>query len=282
MSEKKLMDKDDAKYLIDQFNKFASWGVSQPLQQVYSTLALIVGCWAIITSLFVAFLQLFPPPSVMERTVVGFGIPTVMFILILFFLRRVSRLSGKVMDAHGRNIEKLTALMDYLSKCGSLPSDLTFEKIVKSKPEDLRKSATSEEGRPISEIDRLIAQISPMFLALTSTLGIFLFTNVKDQMTPILFSIGSICFLISTYVSIRLYVTREQTKEDWDYRRFGMFCFLYGITSPVTILIGIAYRAMASLGGLSDGYIMLLFLVLNAVLAYWGSGDLIKRIKHET
>jgi hypothetical protein len=281
MSEGKFLDKDDAKYLIDQFNKFASWGVSQPLQQVYSTLTLIVGCLAIITSLFVAILHLIPPPSVMGLIVVGFGIPTVIFILILVFLRRVSRLTEKVMDTHGRNIEKLTALMDYLSKCGSLPSDLTFERIVKSKPEDLGKLATSEEGRrSISEIDRLIAQISPMFLALVFSLGVFLYTNTKDQMMAILFSIGSCCFLISAYLSLRLYVTSEQTKDDWEHRRLSIFCFLYGIVSPVVMLIGMAYRAMVSLGRL-DGYVLLLFLVLDGVLAYWGSGDLIKRIKHE-
>jgi len=129
------MDRKDAEFLIDQFNKYASWAISQPLQHVYSSLALVVACAGVLLPLFVAYLHVLPTPSGMAEIAVRVGLPLMLVIAVALttigiFLRRVVRLTDKVVQAHERNIERLKALMNYLAKHSSLPSNLTFENLL--------------------------------------------------------------------------------------------------------------------------------------------------------
>ena len=139
ISEGKLLNKDDAKYLIDQFNKYASWSVGQPAQMILSWAAIgITIATIVITSIHP---ELFPwirdPNSPIHYLyywviLVLVSVSIVVTILIVF-----TSLLG-----HMRNEGKLRLLMDYWHRHQSLPDDLTFDKIIDSKPKELEALLT--------------------------------------------------------------------------------------------------------------------------------------------
>jgi len=102
MVEKKLMDKHDAEYLIDQFNKYASWSEVQLFQIMFSTSAVIASFLAVTTVL--AGWHTTSPMFHRVMWWVGFAF----FGLMGFWFLRKSDM----------NRERLIALMNHVSRGG--------------------------------------------------------------------------------------------------------------------------------------------------------------------
>jgi len=133
------MDDSEARYLIDQFNKYASWIMKGP-ELVIPILALIVASMALVISVMnpLGLFSRYPPPWNSVALAV-FASP----ILALWLLW--SRIFNKIIDEYGQNRRRLIALMDHYSKYRSLPDSLTFGTIVKWKPEELEKALADSQ-----------------------------------------------------------------------------------------------------------------------------------------
>ncbi|MCJ7505564.1 hypothetical protein MUP05_03710 [Candidatus Bathyarchaeota archaeon] len=133
------MNDDEARYLIDQFNKYASWA-SRGAELAFSAQALAVAFWALMISvmnLLGFFSWILPPWNTVMVAV--FVIP-VMGLMVLSM-----RHYRKVDDEYRQDRRRLIALMDHYSKCRFLPDILTFATIVKWKPDQLKKALADSQ-----------------------------------------------------------------------------------------------------------------------------------------
>jgi hypothetical protein len=115
--KKRFLGREDAVFLIDQFNKYSSWA-NQDAVFFYSTIAVTMAIIATIVSLMTPF-----GPNQLANLLLAITLMVALF--ILFGYRRI------VTGVHEKNLEKLSLLVDYFIKHNSLPADLTFEKILK-------------------------------------------------------------------------------------------------------------------------------------------------------
>jgi len=123
MSEKRLLDKEHAEFLIDQFNKYVSWSVGQPTQLMVAGVATFTAMIALVVTTISVFRQ--------EIGLVLMVLASIMAVLTGY---GGSYTFGKYRDSK----DKLHLLMNFFSRHQSLPSDLTFEKIVRQRPRDLK------------------------------------------------------------------------------------------------------------------------------------------------
>ena len=131
------MDDLEARYLIDQFNKYASWFLKGK-EPMYSLTALGLTSSAIVITLF-AILGVY---QLLPNFVVWIWFFVIIFTMA-FLYRRLMDFTKSMLREHEDNRRRLIALENYRMKNRSLPDGMTFEKIVGSPPEDLEKSLGS-------------------------------------------------------------------------------------------------------------------------------------------
>ena len=134
MSEKKLMDKDDAKYLIDQFNKYVSWSVGQPTQLLVAGVA----CFIAMIALVITAMSVYRQEIGLVKDVPLYGWPYLGLMVLASIMAVLTGYGGSYTFGKYRDSkDKLHVLMNFFSRHQSLPCDLTFEKIVRQRPKDL-------------------------------------------------------------------------------------------------------------------------------------------------
>ena len=125
------MEDQDARYLIGEFNKYASW-IVKSVDPVFFMCALVTASGALLLSLL-GNLDLVSGVPVSIRFLA--------FVAMVFWpialTWKAYRLSCKMIDAQERNGKKLVMLENHRAKYRCLPDGLTFETIVNSKLEDL-------------------------------------------------------------------------------------------------------------------------------------------------
>jgi len=136
------MEDDEARYLIDQYNKYVSWA-----ERLHETTATFVILTVAVTSLFLSVVSYFSrggtnqdPTSNLFVFVFAWGMAGFAASVFLWF--SVS-LRSRYLD-HWR---RLSILEDYRSRFKSLPDCITFRKVVESKPSELEKLLKDAENR---------------------------------------------------------------------------------------------------------------------------------------
>jgi len=139
----RTMDKEDAKYLIDQFNKYASWSMIQHYQLSLTLDPLLVSVLALfVSSGFVLFPDL-SRSSIYARI----GFIAFLIVVFLFVQRRAIRKFNEASLEQDENETVLQLLMDFYLRHKSLPDNLTFEQVVSGKPAELKILLQCESDR---------------------------------------------------------------------------------------------------------------------------------------
>ena len=125
------VDDSEARYLIDQFNKYASWSVSHWIN-ILPYVAILVSVFALSFSLPETGWEVPLLSDPMLRLYLPLGV------ILLAIGASLSAAWKYNQETHSFE-ERLFVLERYRSKHKSLPDEVTFEWIVKSKPEDLEK-----------------------------------------------------------------------------------------------------------------------------------------------
>jgi len=143
------MNDEEARYLIGEFNKYASWS----MRGEELLLIVLPPGFAIITIGISIFFYEKLPWSVVD-TIFMTCLVIVVAAVVLQSVRRVWR----ILDSYEDNRRRLLLLEDYRSMHEStihtLPDSVTFKKIVESKPDELEKLLKDEakklrkEGEP--------------------------------------------------------------------------------------------------------------------------------------
>ncbi|MCJ7768462.1 hypothetical protein MUP79_08730 [Candidatus Bathyarchaeota archaeon] len=135
------MDDDDAKFLIDQFNKFASWRIAGT-QFEFSKNAILVALLALgLAVVSISWQYTFRPTTELAFA----GACSLMIVVVAVFVVIV-RQHRAVGVEHDNDVSRLLALEEHYSRFKSLPS-ITLAKLVDSKftPEDLEKFLKESE-----------------------------------------------------------------------------------------------------------------------------------------
>jgi hypothetical protein len=120
------MENDEAKHLIDQFNKFASW-VARPRELFLVYFALYVATFSPLMAI-TAGRYGSPDTLLVAWGLLGFVVAFVSFYHFMWI--------RNVLDLFAR---KLVALEDFRRLAKSLPDTMTLATIIGSKPEELRQ-----------------------------------------------------------------------------------------------------------------------------------------------
>ena len=133
------MDESEARYLIDQFNKFASWRLTR-WNYAYPVLTLLVAAMAIFYSLtgtYQAVILLEHPYSEITRAAAW----------TFFFV--MAGVSAFTVGGYGKEVrflqERLAILEDYRFKHKALPDSVPFTVMVERCPEQLEKLLKESE-----------------------------------------------------------------------------------------------------------------------------------------
>jgi len=141
----------------------------------------------------------------------------------------------------------------------------------------------AEERHPsVSEVDKLIAQISGTLLALMSGFASLLITQIRWMSAAVLFSVGSLCFTLSLWLSLTRYLRDDPGEDAWAFRRVSIFSLLFGILFPVAALIGALYQSMLSPGAADPygtPYIPAIIASVVAFLIWRESGKIIRTMR---
>ena len=133
------MDDSEARYVIEQFNKYASW-VAKAIEPGLSFMALLIASSALV---IVGWSIAVPVESI------SFLLRQVLFwITIGIFIVTVPVLTipvHRAIDKCRDNEERLRMLEDYRFKYKSLPDTLTLETIVTNTPEELRELLEADQ-----------------------------------------------------------------------------------------------------------------------------------------
>jgi hypothetical protein len=147
MATSKDKEREDAKFLIDQFNKFAAWRMAEAQFEVSQTV-ILTALIAIALSAFTATMNYVGAPTWLV-------LPTILiFVAVFIFYLREIRREYKAFKAEQINdADRLLYLEDHYSRFESLPH-ITLWDIIDFKPEDLwnylRQSEPSATGSPRS------------------------------------------------------------------------------------------------------------------------------------
>lgn len=127
------MNDDDSRYLIDQFNKYASWTVRRAEVELVG--AGVVGTMLAIVVTLMYYSGMFAsasfPANLLYLLFLALG--------ILIIVRQIGKIPKAIQQELERSTRRLVALEDYRSKHGSLPDGITFKRIVESKLEELEE-----------------------------------------------------------------------------------------------------------------------------------------------
>lgn len=135
-----LVNDSEAKYLIEQFYKYASWDCRRD--------EILPGAYSLVMSLIASFIALLSlsrqhPSFLQDDSLPVYGILLLAVMAVVALGAVFSLLVG---IRYERNMSRLKALENHRSKYGSLPDSLTLEKITRLKPKDLEKLLASEIG----------------------------------------------------------------------------------------------------------------------------------------
>lgn len=153
---------DNAKYLVDQFNKYASWrnteksvGLSQwPLVLTWLAvgISIVSLSWRITNPLSTlsgssssATTLAYSPLDIFAYFLMGLVVPLALVVLILVAYRMYSQDYKAFKKEHEDDVSRLLALENHRSRFNSLPSGITLPKIVKMKPDELEKLLKANE-----------------------------------------------------------------------------------------------------------------------------------------
>jgi hypothetical protein len=131
-------NKEDAKFLIDQFNKFAAWRIAER-QFEFSSHAVRLALIAVLISI-VAVSWASSKPS----TYVAFVFTGLLVAMIVVYFVFISRDYRKFSADDDDDASRLLILEEHYSRFESLPH-MTLERIIDFKPEDLRKYLKENE-----------------------------------------------------------------------------------------------------------------------------------------
>jgi hypothetical protein len=134
------LDDLEARYLIDQFNKYASWFLKGK-EPMYALTALGLTGSAILFTMY-AILGVY---QLLPNFVVWIWFFGIIFAMAYLY-RKLQDLTKLLLRENEDNRKRLIALENYRMKHRSLPDETTFEKIVGSSPEDLEKLLGSIRG----------------------------------------------------------------------------------------------------------------------------------------
>jgi MFS superfamily sulfate permease-like transporter len=144
------MKDDEARYLIDQFNKYASWNVSHWIT-LCSFLAVLLATTAVFLSITGTYQQIVSSPY--PYNLIEYVIAVGFFLFMLWLLVKASVNYNH--DIRSFN-KRLVILEDYrfehkLLPNKALPDCITLGLIVKSKPDELKKLLKESEPIPAAQ-----------------------------------------------------------------------------------------------------------------------------------
>lgn len=136
------MNDDEARYLIDQFNKYAYLKVRQAEIGLSRNIFVVAT-----TAVFIALMSLFLPQ---EHNVYTLGITVLVFVVFFVLVVWSTRDFDRADERHKKYERWLTALEDHRSKHKlrpnrALPDSISFKLLVEH-PEDLDKLLKESEG----------------------------------------------------------------------------------------------------------------------------------------
>lgn len=134
----RLLDDSEARYLIDQFNKYSSW-FFKGLEPMYPTTIALIAVVAMSLTIFQA-LGLAQLPDLSRL------IHVIIIVLLLAVTIIMMLISTDITKEHESNLKKFIALENYRSKHKSLPDSLTLNKIIASKPPDIEKILAEDQS----------------------------------------------------------------------------------------------------------------------------------------
>lgn len=135
------MDDSEARYLIDQYNKYASWKTRHGELELVG-LAVAVAT----TGLAVSIAGWFWRTSTTDTIVMVLPVPMLLLVFVMLVIGWREHL--RIRRAYEDHEKRLTALERYRSRNKSLPDTLTFSKIIKFeefKTEDMEKLLQKSE-----------------------------------------------------------------------------------------------------------------------------------------
>jgi hypothetical protein len=138
------MSNDEAKFLIDQFNKFASWRIAEN-QFLLSESLVLLSLSALGAAIWSLAFRATPPNLVTSIILPGALFACVIIICVLFY-----RNYYRAKEEHEADANRLLALEDHYSRFKSLPT-LILARIVDPKftPKDLEKFLEDNEPSPV-------------------------------------------------------------------------------------------------------------------------------------
>jgi hypothetical protein len=144
------MKEDEAKHLVDQFNKYASWAV-RGYESIFSFSSFCVAGMAVLiavagsSGIFSNFLSDLPGQW---KGLAATGMIAAIAVPMFLLARKALNAFDALIGLHEENRAKLIALENHRSRHGSLPDGLTFEKIVCMKPDELAEALERPPSGP--------------------------------------------------------------------------------------------------------------------------------------
>jgi hypothetical protein len=129
------MNDDEARYLIDQYNKYVSWAVR--VREVFFAVYFGFSMAGLALLYSIAFQVM---PTEVKPALTVLAVVTVFAFVTAFLIY-----DRRFVSAYRSHRSCLCMLEDYRFKHKSLPDQVTFRKIVESKPEELEKLLKENE-----------------------------------------------------------------------------------------------------------------------------------------
>jgi len=131
------MNDNEARYLIDQFNKYASWNVTHWIN-MFPYLAILLAVFALSFSLP----EIDGEIVVLSNPMIRALIPSIAIILVVAAAIWV----GWRYNQDSRSLARCVVVLEkHRSRFKSLPDSITLEKLVQSKPDELEKLLKESE-----------------------------------------------------------------------------------------------------------------------------------------
>jgi F0F1-type ATP synthase assembly protein I len=137
-------NKEDAKFLIDQFNKFAAWRIAER-QFEFSSHAVRLALIAVLISILAVSWAASKPSTYVTLVIAGV-ITGILIAIMVVYLLFISCDYRKFSAEDDDDASRLLILEEHYSRFESLPH-ITLEKIMDFKPEDLKKYLKENEPR---------------------------------------------------------------------------------------------------------------------------------------
>lgn len=138
------MDDNEARYLIDQYNKYASWSTAR-IQFYFSEWTISFAGVAVCIAILGLFAANIPADGPYRTYMLGVFAPVSIMILVAVGARQVYRDLGKAKKEQEEDEKCLLTLEEHRSKYKSLPDGLTLTKIVESELDELKKLLEESE-----------------------------------------------------------------------------------------------------------------------------------------